>query len=200
MNKMRLAFTSRVGVYQRVSSQRVVSAVVASVFLVFLLIAATAKASPDYFGEAAFGIDISRVTIDSDTDPELNPGGLRLRTSYQISKYFDVAGHLGFSFTESAGSFDNIGLGYFSGFLKGYLPLVGDSAVYGLLGVTAAGLSQDIRGRSFREDRGDFSWGFGAEVRVRNQIYLNADFVSYIQSDGLFEDISAVSIGLTFVY
>ncbi len=182
-------------------SRNVLPAIFATLVLVFSLLPVTqANADSGHFGEAAFGIDVSRVTLASDTDPELNPAGLRLRMSYQVSTYFDVVGHLGFSFTETTESFDDIGVGYFSGLLKGYLPLAGDSAVYGLLGVTAASISQDVRSSMFSEDRAGLSWGFGAEVKLVDRIFLNADFVSYIQSDGLFEDISAVSVGLTFVY
>lgn len=186
---------SQQGVKTRLAALLLVTALVLSQQLL-----KPAHASLGGFGEAAFGIDLSRVTLDSDTDPELNPGGIRFRLGYQVSTYVDVVGHLGFSFTESTESFDDIGLGYFSGFLKGYLPIGGNHAFYGLLGWTAASLSQDVRRGSFREDRAGFSWGAGAEVQVADRIFLNADFVSYIQSDGLFEDISAISIGLTFVY
>ena len=155
--------------------------------------------------ESAFSIDVSRITIDNDIDPEVNPVGLRGRLSTQVHRYFDVSGHAGFSFSESLAGFDDLVLTYASAFIKGVVPVGKRSAIYGLAGFTVASFTEDFGRRSsssrfFREDRSGFSWGFGAETRIAENIDVTADFVSYLQRDGLFEEISAISIGLKFYY
>jgi len=154
--------------------------------------------------ETAFAIDVSRLTINNDSDSELNPVGLRGRLSTQISRYFDVSGHGGFSFSESISGFDDLVLTYAGAFLKGVLPIGNRSAVYGLAGFTVASFTEDLGRRpvrgDFREDSSGFSWGFGAETQLAENVDLTADFVSYLQRRGLFEEIFAVSIGLKIYY
>ena len=118
-----------------------------------------------------------------------------------------MSGHAGFSFSESLAGFDDLVLTYASAFIKGVVPVGKRSAIYGLAGFTVATFTEDF-GRSssgpsrsfFREDSSGFSWGFGAETRIAENIDVTADFVSYLQLDGLFEEISAISIGLKFYY
>jgi len=154
--------------------------------------------------ETAFAIDISRLTINSDGDSEINPVGLRGRLSTQISRFFDVSAHGGFSFSESTSGFDELVLTYASGFLKGVVPIGNRSAVYGLAGFTVASFTEDLGRRpvrgDFRENSSGFSWGFGAETQLAENVDLTADFVSYLQREGLFEEIFAVSIGLKIYY
>ena len=154
--------------------------------------------------ESAFSIDVSRITIDNDIDPKVNPVGLRGRLSTQVHRYFDVSGHAGFSFSESLAGFDDLVLTYASAFIKGVVPVGKRSAIYGLAGFTVASFTEDFGRRPsrsfFREDSSGFSWGFGAETRIAENIDVTADFVSYLQRDGLFEEISAISIGLKFYY
>ena len=176
-----------------------VTAMLASVFVMF--------ASSSLLAETYFAIDGSRLTLTDETNEEINPGGLRFRIGTQLGTYVDIETHIGFSFTDNKrfDEDDDLNVGYISGFLKGYLPIGRRSAIFGIVGVTGAGMSLGTgRGSGFRNDNTDstagFSWGFGAETRLSNRIDLTADFVSYIRNDDLFEEISAFNVGLKLYF
>jgi len=151
--------------------------------------------------ETYFAIDGSRFSLVDESDEEINPGGLRLRVGTQLGTFVDLETHAGFSFSDDKGVTEDLTAAYVSGFLKGYVPIGTTSAIFGMVGVTGASLSQEIGRRSeFSEDRTGFSWGVGVETSLNKRVDLTADFVSYIRSDGLFEEISAFNMGLKFYF
>lgn len=150
--------------------------------------------------ETYFSIDGSRFTLQTDGDDDLTPGGMRFRIGTQVSTFMDVEGHLGFSFTDESDVYDELTATYFSGFLKGYVPLGEQSALFGLAGWTALSLTQEIGRGEFSEDRSGFSWGFGMETQLTSNADLTADYVNYISDDGLFENISSVNIGIKLYF
>ena len=172
---------------------------IASRFFAVILVMcgiATQQAS----AETYFSIDGSRFNLRTESDDEVSPGGIRFRMGSQISPLIDVEGQLGFSFSKDSDSFDSLRATYFSGFLKGYLPFGKVSAIYGLAGWSAISLSQEIGTSEFTEERGGFSWGFGIETQLTRNTDLTADFVNYINSDGVFENISAVNVGIKLYF
>jgi len=151
--------------------------------------------------ETYFAIDGSRLSLVDESEEEINPGGLRFRVGTQLGTFVDVETHVGFSFSDDKGVTEDLTAAYVSGFLKGYVPIGRTSALFGMVGVTAASLSQELGRRSeFSEDRTGFSWGVGVETSLNKRVDLTADFVSYIRSDGLFEEISAFNMGLKFYF
>jgi len=150
--------------------------------------------------ETYFSVDGSRLTFETDADDDLASGGLRFRMGTQLTTLIDVETQIGFSFNNDTQSFDSFGATFFGGYLKGYAPLGKRSAVFGLVGFTALSLTQDIGSSEFSEDRGGFSWGFGMETQLTRNTDLTADFMSYIRDDGLFENISAVNVGIKLYF
>ena len=150
--------------------------------------------------ETYISIDGSRLSLESEDSDEVSPGGIRFRMGSQISPLIDIEGHLGFSFTDETENLDSLSATYFSGFLKGYVPLGRVSALYGLVGWSAISLSQEIGNSEFSEERGGFSWGFGLETQLTKNADLTGDFVNYINSDGVFENISAINVGIKLYF
>ncbi len=151
--------------------------------------------------ETYFSIDGSKLNLQTEgSDEDISPGGIRFRIGSQISPRIDVEGHLGFSFEDETDDFDSLSATYFSGFLKGYIPLGRASALYGLVGWSAISLTQELANTEFTEDRGGFSWGFGMETQLTKNADLTGDFVNYIASDGAFENISAVNVGIKLYF
>lgn len=157
-------------------------------------------ATQQAIAETYFSIDGSLLNLRTEADDDFSPGGIRFRMGSQLSPRFDVEGQLGFSFSDESESFDSIRATYFSGFLKGYIPLGTTSALYGLAGFSAISLTQEIGFSEFTEERGGFSWGFGMETQFTRNVDLTADFVNYINSDGVFENISAVNVGIKLYF
>jgi len=102
--------------------------------LVPLMLCALAQPA---LAETYFSLDGSKLTLQTEDDEELSPGGLRFRVGTQLSTFMDVEGHLGFSFTDDSETYDELSTTYFGGFLKGYVPLGEQSALFGLVGWTA---------------------------------------------------------------
>ena len=167
--------------------------------------------STSLLAETYFAIDGSRLTLAGETEDEINAGGLRFRIGTQLNTYVDIETHLGFSFTENRDfeEDDELNAAYISGFLKGYLPIGRRSAIFGIVGLTGASMSDGFGRRNgfagdFRDDSRDgsfgFSWGFGAETRLSKRIDLTGDFVSYIRNDEQFEEISSFNVGLKLYF
>jgi hypothetical protein len=79
--------------------------------------------------------------------------------------------------------------GFYSGFLKGTLPIGDDFGIYGLIGAThyVVDLAANIGPLVYREDfnDGDVSYGGGIEARIGDALTLGAEYVKYVDdSDG----------------
>jgi len=143
-----------------------------------------------------FAIEGSSVSVDNNLTDELNPRGLRLRLGAQISDGFDIEGHIGFTSDRDVDQLDKFGTSYMGAYLKGYVPLGFNSALFGLAGYTNVELTQTINEQEFSDDRTGFSYGFGMETQLSENVDLTADYMRYLRDEGLFAEISAVSFGI----
>jgi len=159
------------------------------------LIANTALASGAYVG-----IDASSISVQNDTNQQINPRGVRLRLGMRVSRAFDLEAHFGTGRDSTVASFDSLGTSYFAGYLKGYLPVGERSALYGMAGWSALEFSQRIDNQQFVDDRGGLSFGFGLETQLSERLDLSADYITYALDDGPFTDLSAVNIGLKYYF
>jgi len=139
------------------------------------------------------------VSVQENLDEELNPVGFRFRLGTTVGDNLDMEGHFGFA-GDSRSEYDEFGSSYAGVFLKGYVPLGFNSAVYALGGYSMVGLSQTVDGREYSDERHGFSYGAGLETSLSERIDLTADYMRYVRDEGLFEDISAVSFGLKFYF
>jgi len=88
----------------------------------------------------------------------------------------------------------------FGVYLLGHLPIEGIVSPYGLIGFTSAKAKatfEDDFGRFSESDsESGFTWGLGVDVRVAQQVSLNAEYVRYLDKSDF--DFSAVSLGVNY--
>ncbi len=169
-----------------------------TLLLLTTLIAAFASANAS--ASSYITVEGTSVTVEDNLDGQLNPTGLRFRLGTPVGQNLDIEGHFGFGGDSRTSAYDDFGTNYAGVFLKGYIPIGFNSALYALGGYSRVELSQTISGREFTDDRQGLSYGAGLETRISKRIDLTADFTRYVRDEGLFEDISAVSFGLKFYF
>lgn len=166
--------------------------------LLTTLIAAFATASAS--ASSYITVEGTSVTVEDNLDGQLNPTGLRFRLGTPVGENLDIEGHFGFAGDSSTSAYDDFGTSYAGVYLKGYIPIGFNSALYALGGYGMVSLTQTISGREFSDERQGLSFGAGLETRLSKRIDLTADYMRYVRDEGLFEDISAVSFGLKFYF
>ncbi len=154
----------------------------------------------NFSGGGYIAIEGSSVSVENSNDQELNPFGVRFRLGMRISDAFDIEGHLGFTGDDDTTAFDEFSVGYAGAFLKGYVPVGYNSALFAMGGFTNVELTQTLNGQQFNDDRSGFSYGFGLETRLSERADLTADYMRYVADEGLFEEISAVSFGIKLYF
>ena len=140
------------------------------------------------------------MTLQNDADDDIHPAGLRFRLGTQLNELLDIEGHMGFSFTEDSASYDELGATYMGAYLKAYVPVGERSALYALGGWSSVEISQSIGTGEFSERRSGLSYGFGMETQLTTNADLTADYMMYLRDDGLFEQVSALSIGIKIYF
>ncbi len=161
----------------------------------FAFMAATSASASSYIT-----IDGTSVTVQDNLDGELNPMGLRFRLGMPIADNLDIEGHFGFGADTRDSAYDNFGTTYAGAYLKGYVPIGFNSAFYALGGYSAVTLTQEVNGSEFSDERYGFSYGAGLETKISRRADLTADYMRYVRDEGLFSDISAVSLGIKFYF
>lgn len=147
-----------------------------------------------------FTVEGTSVTVQDNLDGDLNPVGLRFRLGIPVGANLDIEAHMGFSGENRHSAYDDFGATYGGLYLKAYLPVGFNSALYGLGGFSGVSLSQTVSGNEFSDERFGFSYGAGLETKISERVDLTADYMRYVRDEGLFEDISAVSFGLKFYF
>jgi len=140
------------------------------------------------------------VSVEENLDGDLNPVGFRFRLGTPVGDNLDIEGHFGFAGDSRPTAYEEFGSSYAGVFLKGYVPIGFNSALYALGGYSMVALSQTVNSREFNDERHGFSYGVGLETSLSERIDLTADYMRYVRDEGLFEDISAVSFGLKFYF
>lgn len=165
----------------------------ASLLMLCLFCGSTATAS-------YIGIDGTSLDIENSLDADLNPRGFRLRLGVPVASMFDLELHLGSGEDDETEAADRFTAVFFGAFVKAYLPLGSQSALFALAGFSGVELNQRIQGSEFTDERSGFSYGFGLETEISRRLDLSADYVSYVRDEGQFSDISAVSLGIKWYF
>ncbi len=79
-------------------------------------------------------------------------------------------------------------------FLKGDLPLSPDFNLYGLVGFSQVKVEASAEGFPQSSSDTGFSYGAGAELGLGNQVYVSAEYVSYISEDEY--DYAGINLGV----
>jgi len=145
-------------------------------------------------------LDGSAVTLGEGFDDELNPRGGRLRLGLRISNLFDVEVQAGLSSERDAAPFDSVDVAWGGAYLKGYLPVGERSALFALGGVAGVDITQSIGEGEFSDERGGFSFGAGLETGLSERLDISADWMRYVDGEGAFESVDAVSLGLKLYF
>jgi len=147
-----------------------------------------------------FAVEGIAGSLDNPNNDEIDPSGIRLRLGTRLDRDFDIEVQFGFLGDNSTQSFDEINATFAGAYLKGYLPIGFNSALFALGGFTGVELTQEVNGRKFSDNRSGFSYGFGLETKLTENADLTADYMRYIAEDGLFEHFSAVSFGIKLYF
>lgn len=145
-------------------------------------------------------VEGTSLTVQDNLDSDLNPMGMRFRLGTPIGKNLDMEAHLGFGIDDRSSTYEEFSSTVAGVFLKGYIPIGFNSALYALGGYSAMTLTQTINDQDFEDERRGLSYGAGFETKISGRVDLTADYIRYIKDEGLFEDISAVSLGLKFYF
>ena len=163
---------------------------------ILLLTAVTAWAHADEY----IAIEGIAGTLDNPSNAEIDPSGIRFRLGTRIDQDFDLEVQFGFLGDSSTENFDDLNAAFAGAYLKGYLPVGHNSALFALGGFTAVELTQEVNEQKFSDSRSGFSYGIGLETKLTENADLTADYMRYIAEDGLFEHFSAVSFGIKLYF
>jgi len=146
------------------------------------------------------GIDRSSVTVEDESGDEIEPDGLRFRIGMRISEFFDLEAQFGRVDDSSTTAFDDFETTYMGAYLKGYLPVGRQSALFALAGVSGVEYTQDIAGQEFSDDQSGFSYGIGLETKLTQSLDLSADYMRYNTDEGLYPEASAINFGIKWYF
>ena len=139
-------------------------------------------------------------TLENPNNTEIDPSGIRFRLGTRVDDTFDLEVQFGFLGDSTTDNFDKLSASFAGAYLKGYLPVGYNSALFALGGFTAVELTQKVNDQKFSDSRSGFSYGFGLETKLTENADLTADYMRYIAEDGLFEHFSAVSFGIKLYF
>jgi len=153
-------------------------------FAVFTCTAALADERDDsrYYGEPAylrglyFGVSGGELVYREDGIDTLRPGIVEFRVGQEFSPYLAVEGRLGagISSDESNGYRTRVESVY-AGYVKGILPMTPWLSGYGLAGLAGVQLHRNYP--DFNTTDGGFSFGVGAELKVRGGTSVTLEWV-----------------------
>ena len=145
-----------------------------------------------------------------DFSEDLSPTALIGRAGSNINQYISIEGRLGLGLSDDTVTVTDgvttasasVELDTLIGFYGvGRVPLGKSSSLYGLVGLTRvdATKSASITGlgsASVSDDESDFSYGFGADIGIRYNLWVNVEYVQYLDKTDF--DVSAIALGLRF--
>jgi opacity protein-like surface antigen len=141
---------------------------------------------------------------------DFSPTGLVGRAGSNLNRYFSIEGRLGLglsddtvTITDAATSASlSVELDTLIGIYGvGHVPLGKSSSIYALIGLTQidATASASVTGvgsASLSDDESDFSYGLGADIGILYNLWVNVEYVQYIDKADI--DVSAIALGLKF--
>lgn len=145
-------------------------------------------------------LDGSSVTLGESFDDELNPRGGRLRLGLRLSNVFDVEVQAGLSSDRDTAPFESFDVAWGGAYLKGHLPVGERSALFALAGLAGVEITQSIGEGEFSDGRGGFSFGAGLETGLSERLDVSADWMRYVDEEGAFASVDAVSLGLKLYF
>ena len=157
------------------------------------------------------GIQYAVADLTLDGIPEdFSPTALIGRAGSNLNQYFSIEGRLGIGLSDdTVSATDGVNTASISieldtligAYGVGRLPLGESSSVYALVGVTRvdASISASLTGFpsvSDSDDESDLSYGVGADIGILYNLWINVEYVQYLDKSDL--EVSAIALGLRF--
>ena len=157
------------------------------------------------------GIQYGRTDFSFESIPqEISPTALLGRVGSNFNQYVSIEGRLGLGLSDDTVTITegavtspvSIDLDMLIGLYGvGRLPLGKSSSLYALAGVTQvdATASGPVTGSgpgSLRDDQSDFSHGIGADIGILYNLWVNAEYVQYLDKSDI--ELSAIAVGMKF--
>jgi hypothetical protein len=141
---------------------------------------------------------------------DFSPTGLIGRAGSNFNKYFSIEGRLGIGLSDdTVTATDGVNTASVSIELDtliglygvGHVPLGKSSSLYALVGLTQvdATASASVTGfgsASFSDDESDLSYGIGADIGILYNLWVNVEYVQYLDKSDL--EVSAIALGVKF--
>ncbi len=141
---------------------------------------------------------------------DFSPTGIIGRAGSNLNQYFSIEGRLGLGLSDdtvtvtdaTTNASVSIELDTLIGLYGvGRVPLGKSSSIYAVIGVTqidatASASLTGIGSASLSEDESDFSYGIGADIGILYNLWVNVEYVQYIDKTDI--DVSAIALGLKF--
>jgi len=144
-----------------------------------------------------FSIEGAALNVDSNSlGTSFDPFGVRVKVGTRLSKAFDVEAQFTTSSDDSNDLLEELDATLAGVYLKGYLPLGFRSSLYALGGYSWARFATLSFDQEIIDRQSGFSYGFGLETQLSKNIDLSADFTSYSQEGGVYDDVSSVNFGI----
>ncbi len=179
--------------------------------LVVLLASMSGNAFAGLTPGAYAGIQYATTDFSSEGDPEeFSPTALIGRAGSNFNQYVSIEGRLGIGLSDDTVTVTDgvtnasvsieidtlIGL-----YGVGRLPLGKSSSLYALAGftqvdVTASDSVTGFGSASFSDDESDLSYGVGADIGVGYNLWVNVEYVQYLDKSDI--EVSAIAVGLRF--
>ncbi len=166
----------------------------------FAFCLSAALASPAFANHDStyFALEGTALSVSSSTaqDVQFSPVGVRLKVGSRLSQAFDLEAQIASTSDDETQVFDQFDATLAGVYLKGYLPLGFRSALYGLGGYNWTKFTGVLADRELVNRQSGFSYGFGMETQLSENIDLSADFIRYTHQEGEYDEVSSVNFGV----
>ena len=141
---------------------------------------------------------------------EFSPTALIGRAGSNLNQYVSIEGRLGIGLSDdTVTATDGVNTASVSIDIDtliglygvGRLPLGKTSSLYALVGftqvdATASASATGLGSASFSDDESDLSYGVGADIGIRYNLWVNVEYVQYLDKSDI--EVSAIAVGMRF--
>ena len=178
--------------------------------LVVLLASMSGNAFAGLTPGAYAGIQYASTDFSFDgVSEEFSPTALIGRAGSNFNQYASIEGRLGIGLSDdTVTATDGVTTASVSIEIDtligvygvGRLPLGKSSSLYALVGVTQVDATTSTSvsgvGSSLSDDESDVSYGVGADIGIRYNLWVNVEYVQYLDKSDI--EVSAIAVGMRF--
>ena len=176
-----------------------------SIGLVFVLASMSGNAFAGLTPGAYAGIQYAIADLSFGGVPEdFSPTALVGRVGSNLNQYVSIEGRLGIGLSEdevtatvgSAATSVSVEIDTLIGLYGvGRLPLGKSSSLYALAGFTQVDATAS-GSASLSDDESDLSYGVGADIGIGYNLWVNVEYVQYLDKSDM--EVSAIAVGMRF--